>query len=60
MPLQLVSPDVIPIKMFDLDLFYLHTDHDIRETLRRLDNHHLALEGGAMSKGEFEAPGQVL
>jgi len=46
--------------MFDLDLFYLYTDHDLRETLRRRDNHHLAFEGGAMSKAEFEARGQVL
>ena len=52
-PLHRVSPEAIPITTFDLDLFYQYTDHDIRETLRRLDHHHLAFEGGAMSKADF-------
>ncbi len=59
-PLHLVSPDAIPITRLDLDLFHQYTDQDIRETLRRLDHHHVAFEGGAMSKDEFVARGQVL
>ena len=59
-PLHLVSPDAIPITMFDHDLFEKYTDENIRETLRRLDSHHDAYMAGTMSKAEFEARETVL